>query len=95
MATISKGENKFYVGEDIRNPQAEITFVESGENRLVIDHTYVATDLRGQGIAQQLLDHVVTYAREKGKTVVPLCPFAKGQIQKQAKYNDVLNVQHI
>ncbi len=77
MATIHKGETKFYVGEDIRDPEAEITFVQSGSNRLVIDHTYVAKELRSQGIAQQLLKHVVQYARENDKYIIPLCPFAK------------------
>lgn len=51
MTTINKGANKFYVGENIQNPLAEITFVESGKARLVIDHTYVSSDLRGQGVA--------------------------------------------
>lgn len=91
MATINKGENKFYVGDNIRNPLAEITFVESGEERLVIDHTYVSNDLRGQGIAGQLLENVVNYAREKGKKILPLCPFAKTKIEENADYQDVLS----
>ena len=91
MATINKGENKFYVGDNIRNPLAEITFVESGEERLVIDHTYVSNDLRGQGIAGQLLENVVNYAREKGKKILPLCPFAKTKIEENADYQDILS----
>ncbi|GEN89457.1 GNAT family N-acetyltransferase [Oceanobacillus sp. FSL W8-0428] len=95
MATIHKGETKFYVGEDIRDPEAEITFVQSGSNRLVIDHTYVAKELRSQGIAQQLLKHVVQYARENDKYIIPLCPFAKNQMQKNEAYHDVLQKQFI
>ncbi|WP_249872622.1 GNAT family N-acetyltransferase [Oceanobacillus saliphilus] len=91
MATINKGENKFYVGDNIRNPLAEITFVESGEERLVIDHTYVSNDLRGQGIAGQLVENVVLYAREQGKKILPLCPYAKDKIEKNEEYHDVLS----
>lgn len=91
MTTINKGANKFYVGENIQNPLAEITFVESGKARLVIDHTYVSSDLRGQGVAGQLVDNVVQYAREEGKKILPLCPYAKDKIEKNEDYHDVLS----
>ncbi|WP_370642435.1 GNAT family N-acetyltransferase [Virgibacillus salidurans] len=74
MATINKGENKFYVGDDIKDPLAEITFIENGDNRLVIDHTYVSDELRGQGIAGELVEKVVMRAREKGKK---LCHYVR------------------
>ncbi|WP_010651491.1 GNAT family N-acetyltransferase [Oceanobacillus massiliensis] len=91
MATINKGANKFYVGDNVRNPLAEITFVESGEERLVIDHTYVSSDLRGQGIAGQLVENVVLYAREAGKKILPLCPYAKNKMEENEAYHDVLS----
>jgi len=91
MTTIQKGENKFYIGDDIKNPKAELTFVESGEGRIVVDHTYVSEELRGQGIAGKLVDSVVKYAREKNKRIVPLCPYAKDKMEKTAEYHDVLS----
>ncbi|WP_067725290.1 GNAT family N-acetyltransferase [Oceanobacillus damuensis] len=91
MTIINKGANKFYVGDNIKNPLAEITFVESGEKRIVIDHTYVSNDLRGQGIAGRLVENVVHYAREAGKKILPLCPYAKEKIEKNEEYHDVLS----
>lgn len=93
MATINKGENKFYIGDDIKEPLAEITFIENGDNRLVIDHTYVSDELRGQGIAGELVEKVVTRAREKGKKIMPLCPYAKSKLKKTPEYHDVLEAQ--
>lgn len=90
MATINKGENKFYVGDSIKDPMAEITFVQNGDNRLIIDHTYVSDELRGQGIAGDLVENVVLFAREKGKKVMPLCPYAKDKIEKTPAYQDVV-----
>ncbi|PAV28070.1 GNAT family N-acetyltransferase [Virgibacillus profundi] len=90
MATINKGASKFYVGDDIKDPLAEITFVENGDNRLVIDHTYVSDELRGQGIAGKLVEQVVIYAREKGKNINPLCPYAKSKLEKTLEFHDVL-----
>jgi hypothetical protein len=90
MHTIQKGENKFYIGDDIKEPIAELTFVESGEDRIVVDHTYVSDELRGQGVAGQLVEKVVDYAREKNKSIVPLCPYVKNKMDKTPEYHDVL-----
>lgn len=90
MATINKGANKFYVGDDIKDPLAEITFIENGDARIVVDHTYVSDELRGQGIAGMLVEQVVMYAREKGKKIKPLCPYAKSKLEKTDSFHDVL-----
>lgn len=90
MTTIKKGNNKFYVGEDEQNPLGEITFEPSGDNVLVVDHTYVSDELRGQGVAGNLVDKVVTYAREEGKKINPTCSYAKDKMEKTPEYHDVL-----
>lgn len=91
MLTIQKGENKFYIGDDIKEPLAEITFVESGEDRIVVDHTYVSNELRGQGVAGKLVEEVVQYAREKNKWIIPLCPYVKKKMDKTPEFQDVLS----
>ncbi|GAB3042869.1 GNAT family N-acetyltransferase [Virgibacillus ainsalahensis] len=90
MTTINKGENKFYVGDDIKDPLAEITFVQNGGGKLIIDHTYVSDELRGQGIAGKLVEKVVVHAREKDRKVLPLCPYAKSKMEKTPEFHDVL-----
>ncbi|WP_405099732.1 GNAT family N-acetyltransferase [Oceanobacillus sp. FSL H7-0719] len=90
MTTIKKAENKFYIGEDVKSPLAEITYIQSGKSLIVIDHTYVSDDLRSQGIAGKLLEQVVLYAREHNKKIRPLCVFAKKRMEDTPEYHDVL-----
>ena len=90
MDEIKKGDNKFYVGEDEENPLAEVTFDTSDENNLVIDHTYVSNELRGQGMAGKLVDKVVKHAREEDSKIVALCPYAKSKIEKTPEQKDIL-----
>ncbi|RDW20319.1 GNAT family N-acetyltransferase [Oceanobacillus arenosus] len=92
MTAINKGENKFYIGDDIRNPIAEMTFVQSGVKRIVIDHTYVTEELRGQGVASELLEQVVLFAREEKLRILPLCPYAKHKLENNEAYLDILSV---
>ncbi|MFD2045240.1 GNAT family N-acetyltransferase [Ornithinibacillus salinisoli] len=90
MHTIKKGTNKFYIGETEERSKAEITFNEQDGSVIVIDHTYVADDLRGQGVAGELVDRVVSYAREHGKKINPECSYAKSKMEKTSTYRDVL-----
>ena len=89
MENIIKGKNKFYIEKEDQMV-AEITFVSTGEERLIIDHTFVSEQLRGEGIAEKLVERVVTLAREENKKIIPLCPFAKSQFDKKNQYHDVL-----
>lgn len=70
--------------------KAEMTFSKAGESILIIDHTEVAADLKGQGVGRQLLDKIVAIVREQGKSIIPLCPFAKSVFDKDESIRDVL-----
>lgn len=95
MTDIKKGENKFFVGESETDPLAEISFVPTGDTNLIIDHTVVKDELRGQGIAGELVEKVVNYAREEGKKVIPVCSYAKNKMVKTPEYQDVLLEEEI
>lgn len=82
-------KGKFYVevnGEVL----AESTYVWSGENKIIIDHTEVDDRLAGKGIGKQLIQKAVDFAREKHIKIMPLCPFAKTLFDKIKDYQDVL-----
>lgn len=89
MSTIKQAENKFYIGKEA-SPQAEIGFMQGEGNKLIVDHTFVSDELRGQGIAGKLVDKMVNHARAEGKKIVPECSYAKSKIEKTAAYHDVL-----
>ncbi len=68
----------------------EITYVKHDDQKIVIDHTEVESFARGRGIAKDLVGEVVSIAREKGWKVVPQCPFAAAEFEKNEEYKDVL-----
>jgi len=70
---------------------AEMTFSRAGERLIIIDHTDVPAALRGQGVGEKLVARAVADAREAGKKIVPLCPFAAAQFRKHPEYADVLS----
>ena len=82
-----KGE--FYVGEDDQH-LAEMAYTWAGESMLIIDHTIVEDELRGQNVGRKLLDQVVEMARQKNVKIIPLCPFSKSVFDKDQSIHDVL-----
>lgn len=70
----------------------EMAYTSAGDSMLIIDHTDVEDQFRGQGIGRQLLDALVAFAREREIKVIPLCPFSKSVFDKDQSIHDVLKV---
>ena len=86
-----RGETKGrYVVSASGKPDAELTYSIAGPNMIIIDHTGVPDAWRGTGLGKRLVERAVKDARERGVQIVPLCPFAKAQIDKHPDWQDVL-----
>ena len=87
---FEKNGNGFFKNDDTGKLIAEVTYVTSGEDKVILDHTFVDPSLRGQGIASQLVDKVVEEMEKEGKKIVPLCPYAKELFdRKPEKYKHI------
>lgn len=69
---------------------AEMTYSRAGATRIIIDHTEVPDPFRGQGVGVVLVRTAVEDARREGRKIIPLCPFAKAQLEKHPEWRDVL-----
>lgn len=67
-----------------------MTYTWAGEERFIIDHTEVEEAYNGKGVGKEMLLASVDFARKNGKTIIPLCPFAKATFQKHEELQDVL-----
>lgn len=85
--TIQEG-NAFVIKEN-GSVIAEVTFKPVGEETIVIDHTYVAEEMRGQKLAEDLVRRVVEHARETNQKIIPACSYADAQFRRRREYEDV------
>lgn len=79
----------FYIEEN-QSIVAEMTYVWTGTDRIIIDHTEVGESLKGKGAGKLMVEKAVEFARAKGLKIIPLCPFAKSVFDKVKEFNDVL-----
>ena len=63
---------------------------QRGGGVLTIMHTEVPKELGGRGIGSTLIKGVLDIARAQDLKVKPLCPFAKGYIDRHSEYVDLL-----
>ena len=70
--------------------EAEMTYSRAGETMIIIDHTGVPDAMRGRSVGKALVRRAVEAARAEGRFVIPLCPFAKAQIERHPEWQDVL-----
>ncbi len=83
---ISKGRYRIVVD----GFEAEMTYSRAGDGLIIIDHTDVPAALRGRKVGERLVRQAVEDARRDGIAIIPLCPFAKAQIDRHPEWQDVL-----
>ncbi|WP_428665027.1 GNAT family N-acetyltransferase [Runella sp.] len=84
-----KGGYFYYESEGKR--LAAMTYVQSGDDKIIIDHTEVDKSLQGQGIGKKLQSELVDFVRNNNLKVIPLCPFANATFQRTPEWQDVLS----
>ncbi|MFB4164488.1 GNAT family N-acetyltransferase [Alteribacillus sp. JSM 102045] len=89
MDEIKRGDGEFFITQN-GEKKAEITFSHDNDSNIVIEHTYVAEELGGQGIGKQLVAKVVEKARAENKKIISQCDYAESQLKKHEEYHDVL-----
>ncbi|WP_071131108.1 GNAT family N-acetyltransferase [Enterococcus timonensis] len=82
-------KNRYAVKNEAGEEIGEITWSNAGEDVMIVDHTYVNPDYRGNKIAQQLVFQAAEVARRDDKKIIPLCPFAKKEFETKPEYQDV------
>lgn len=80
----------FYVGEE-GAILAEMVYTMPSAEKMIIEHTEVSDELRGQNVGYQLVQTAVEYARKHTIKIIPLCPFANALFKKKPEFADVLN----
>lgn len=83
-------EDSRIVAMDAQDKEAgEVTYSKTGKSILTIDHTEVANEHRGQGLAAELVRQVVAKAKNEDLKVNPVCPFAKKEFDEKEEYREV------
>lgn len=73
---------RFYVCDANNKQIAEMTFTRVVQNKATINHTYIDPEYRGKGIADKLLNLVVTKLQQEQREIIPICSYAAKKLMK-------------
>lgn len=88
---FEKQGNRFYKKDEDGKLLAEVTYIPDGEDKVQLNHTFVDSSLRGQGVAEQLVDRVVAEMEKENKKIIPTCSYAVALFKRKPdKYKDII-----
>lgn len=61
---------------------ARLDYLSTGDNAIDITHTFVPEHLRGKGLAAQLMDAAIEYAKKNGLSLHASCDYAKAYLDR-------------
>jgi len=79
----------FYVNND-EKIVAEMVYTMPSPDKMIIEHTEVSEELKGQNVGLQLVKTAVEFARTHNIKIIPLCPFANSVFKRKTEFADVL-----
>ena len=66
-----------------------VTYRDARSGR-AFEHTVIASEYEGRGLASQLIRFALDEARAAGRKVLPFCPFVRSFIQQHPAYVDLV-----
>lgn len=82
-------ENRIYLEANDGKCIAEITFPSTSKNEVNINHTYVDTSLRGQGVANKLITALVDELKKTNRKTYATCSYAIDWFENHPEFNDI------
>ena len=83
-----KKDGKFY----LKSKELVLGYIEFAEkdNTLFVNKVFVYESFRGKGIANELMEQIVNFAKNESKKIKPICSFAVSWFEKNKKFGFVL-----
>lgn len=79
---------RFFV--EIENKESKLKYRKIDENTLDYFSTFVPEELRDKGIAGEITDYALQYAKKKNYKIIPSCPFVKSYIDDHPEYQELV-----
>ena len=67
----------------------KLTWRNEGENIRNANHTLVPREIGGQGVAAQLVERLVSDAREQGFKIRPTCSYVASKFAEHPEWSDL------
>lgn len=86
---IKRKDSGLFLAEEAGKQMGYLSYEWNAEAIFSITHTVVEKDFQGRGVAKAMLNEAVSFARENGYKIKPVCSYVENMFQRNSSYNDV------
>ena len=86
---LNGNRGMFFIPADEEGLLAEVVY-SLQPPIMIVEHTEVDEELRGQNVGFKLVNAIVEHARAHQYKIIPVCPFVKSIMDKKPDFKDVL-----
>lgn len=90
MIKLEYEQNRIYSQDKNGKLIAEVTFPKVDESTVDIDHTFVDSSLRGQGVADVIMNAAVSKIEAAGLKTKTSCPYAEKWFKSHPEKAEIL-----
>ncbi len=83
-----RDNNKFL--KIINGKEAYLRYLMQDEKTMNMIKTYVPPELRGKGIAAEVVHSGLLYAKENGFKIIPTCSYVETFIERHQEYKELV-----
>lgn len=81
-------DQRFYI--EAEGYTSELKYLKLNETTLDFKSTFVPVQLRGSGIAAELVKYGIEFAQKNGYKIFPTCSYVKTYFEKHPQYSEML-----
>ncbi len=70
--------------------EAKLEYSLLNGNILDLHHTFVPSELRGKGVAAELVKFAFNYASENNYKIIPTCSYVRAFVERHKEYSKLL-----
>jgi predicted GNAT family acetyltransferase len=85
-------QKKFYAV--VNGHEAHIQYAHSGDVYNLM-HTFVPEELRGHGVAEELVRTTLDQIKAQGAKFLPTCPFVQAFLKRHPEYREGMAHHHV
>lgn len=74
--------------------EAHVEYVHTGDVYNLM-HTFVPEELRGHGVAEELVQNVLDQIKAQGAKFLPTCPFVQAFLKRHPDYREGMAHHHV
>ena len=82
--SIQHENNKFF--KIVDGHECHLEYQEEEDGTMVFYHTFVPPELRGKGLAMEIIREGLDFAVSNNRKIVPTCSAVQGFVERNPKY---------